>query len=470
MKTNRQYIKLTVVLGMLLSLISCERELSEDTVFATFPKTAAVFTDSPIGLGTNFYFPYAGSKPTAWSLDNEVSYIGTTSMRFDVPNANDPEGNYAGGILKIDGGARNLTTFDALTFWAKASQGVTINEIGFGEDFETNKYQVTRNNVSLSTNWQKYIIPIPDASKLVQEKGVFRYAAAGIGTVGQEVGYTFWIDELKFEKLGTLAQPQPKILDGNSVTQNTFNGASMQVTGTQTFHTASGQNITVTAAPSYFTFSSSNPDVATVNELGTVSVTAAGTTAISAVIAGVAAQGGLEVVSIGDFTLPTAPTVPSQNVISVFSNAYTNVPVDYFNGYWGGSTTQTEDISIDGEDFKQYTQLNFVGIEFQNPTIDATAMTHLHLDVYTEETGSLTIRIRDRGADGIIESDNNGNPIGDDQDVSFTVSGASLVPNQWNAIEIPLDGGLTSQKNNLSQLVFVGGITSFIVDNIYFHN
>jgi hypothetical protein len=53
-------------------------------------------------------------------------------------------------------------------------------------------------NVSLGTAWAKYIIPIPNASKLLQEKGMFRYAAGSQGTNG--AGYTFWIDELKFEK------------------------------------------------------------------------------------------------------------------------------------------------------------------------------------------------------------------------------------------------------------------------------
>ena len=64
-------------------------------------------------------------------------------MRFDVPNANDPEGSYAGGILRVDGSGRDLTEFDALTFWAKASQGVVIGEIGFGQDFGLDKYRVS---------------------------------------------------------------------------------------------------------------------------------------------------------------------------------------------------------------------------------------------------------------------------------------------------------------------------------------
>jgi len=216
------------LLGCVLTLVvSCERELSDEAVFATFPSTAEVFIDAPVGLGTNFYFPYNGSKATAWTVDSEVSYEGNASMRFDVPNANDPEGNFAGAIFRIDGdgSGRDLSGFDALTFWAKATQAVTIGEIGFGEDFGENIYVTTRTNIDLTTNWVKYVVPIPDSSKLIQERGLLRYSAGGIGPVGNEVGYTFWLDEVKFEKLGTVAQPQPVILNGQDVVQQTFNGS-----------------------------------------------------------------------------------------------------------------------------------------------------------------------------------------------------------------------------------------------------
>ena len=48
-------------------------------------------------------------------------------MRFDVPNVGDPNGAYAGAIFP-DYGGRDLSGFDALTFWAKATKKGTINE------------------------------------------------------------------------------------------------------------------------------------------------------------------------------------------------------------------------------------------------------------------------------------------------------------------------------------------------------
>ena len=213
---------------ILLLTVSCERELSDDVEVALYPTTADIFIDGPIGMGTDFYFPFIGepsnpigSKLTAWSIDNTIKYQGTASMRFDVPNADDPEGNYAGAAFIIDGAGRNLTGYNALTFWAKATQGAVIGEIGFGEG-ET---VVLRRNISVSTGWNKYIIPIPDPSKLVQEKGMLRYATGGI----DGFGFTFWIDELKFEKITTLSNKTPYMQGGEDDNGIAFTGQKLEL-------------------------------------------------------------------------------------------------------------------------------------------------------------------------------------------------------------------------------------------------
>ena len=128
-----------------------------------------------------------------------------------------------------------------LPFGQKASQGVVIGEIGYGQDFGLNQYQVNETNVTLSTNWVKYVIPIPDPSKLFDERGMFWYSAGTQNTGGS--GYTFWIDELKFEKLGTIGQPRPAIANGQDIVQDAFAGINLEVTGlTQTFNLGSGLN------------------------------------------------------------------------------------------------------------------------------------------------------------------------------------------------------------------------------------
>src|SRR5699024_2184303 len=74
-------------------------------------------------------------------------------------------------------------------------------------------------------------------------------------------------------------------------------------------------------------------------------------------------------------TAPAAtPTQAEENVISLFSDAYTNGAVDTWRTDW--SVANLEEMSIDGNAVKKYTDLNFVGIETVGSQIDATAMTH----------------------------------------------------------------------------------------------
>jgi hypothetical protein len=474
------YLRNSFLLAIItLVNLNCERDLSDEAQDATFPKTAEVFTDAPVGMGTNFYFPYGpdannpvGSKFTAWSVDSNVSYKGNASMRFDVPNANDPQGNYAGGILRVDGAGRNLTGYDALTFWAKASQGVTIGEIGFGEDFYPNKYITTMTNISLGTAWTKYIIPIPNASKLLQEKGMFRYAAGTQGTNG--AGYTFWIDELKFEKLGTILPLQASIMNGNNITRSTFVGVTSSITGAiATFNMPNGINQSVSISPAFLNFTSSNPSVATVNDAGVVTPIAAGTATIRATFNGQPATGSLIINCSGAYVNAPIPTLSPSNVISIFSDVYTNVPVNYYNGYWQPwQTTESNNFSVLGDNVLNYTNFNFVGIEFSSPTVNATNMTHIHLDAFIPGPiapgRQLRVLVVDFGANGVFGG-------GDDtrHSTTFTATTPTAVVSQnWISIEIPFSAMTTlASRSHLAQIILEGGDNSIIyVDNIYFHN
>ncbi|QSS98247.1 glycosyl hydrolase family 16 [Psychroflexus sp. ALD_RP9] len=460
-----------------LSSLSCERDISDDAVLAEFPSTADIFTDNPVNMGSDFYFPYADAFPEAWSVDEEESYQGSASMRIDVPNADNPVSGYAGGILRIDGAGRNLTDYDALTFWAKASEGVKIDELGFGEDFDQNKFVASITNVSLTTAWKKFIIPIPNASVLKQERGMLRFVATPKQIVDNPdgilngYGYAFWIDELRFEKLGTLAQPRPKIQNGEDAVAQTFIGGNLTVNGlTQTLNSPSG-DITVTAAPAYFEFESSNTNVATVNENGEVNIVGSGTAVITASLNGIDAEGSLTVESLGSYTPAPIPTRDPESVISIFSEAYENRPVDFYNGFYQPfQTTTSSDFIVNGDRVLYYLNFNFVGIEFnQNvPTINGKLATDLHFDIFipNEPPSNTALRIDlvDFGADASFAG-------GDDTTISqgFT---QGLVAGEWISIDMDITG--LNPKTNLGQIILAdfNGITppeEFYVDNIYFY-
>lgn len=459
------YIKNVFVVALLsLTNFSCERNMADDATLSTFSKNGDVFIDTfSAGLG---YGAFGGSKYTAFTVDTDVKYLGTASMRFDVPSVGDPGGAYAGGVF-IDGSGRNLTEFDALTFWVKGSQAATLNEVGFGTDFGLNKYNVRMQNVPIDTNWKKIIIPLPDASKLIQEKGMFWYSEGA----ENNLGYTFWIDNVKYEKLGTIAHGQASIMNGTNASETTFVGVTSKVDGViATFNMPNGINQSVTISPAYLNFTSSNPTVASVDSSGVVTSLSAGTSIITATFNGLPTTGKLTINCVGVFSHSPVPTLNQANVISIFSNAFTNVPVNYYNGYWAPwQTTLSNDFSVQGDNVLNYTVFNFVGIEFSNPTINANSMTHFHLDAYIPGAiapgRQLRVILVDFGANGIYGG-------GDDTRHSTTFTAPFLVSQNWMSIEIPFSAmpGLVS-RSHLAQIILEGGDNSVIyADNIYLHN
>lgn len=464
---NRTYSNVGFILlfglGILL-LYNCERGFSDDVEFATFPTNGDVFLDG-FSAGLD-YFPFvdAGADPQAFRVDTEEVYAGDAAMRFDVPTF----GNGFVGATFITTGNRDLSGFDALTFYAKASQAARLDAVGFGVSGETNnRFQVTLNGLGISTRWEKYVIPVPDASKLISETGLF-WLAEGASFEGDEGGYTLWFDEIKFEKLGTVAQPSPAIFSGEDLTEQSFTGSTLGINGlSQTFNLGSEGNRTVTAAPSYFNFSSSNIEVARVSELGEISVVGEGTAEITALLGGVLAEGSLAITASGSLQSAPTPTVPQSNVKSLFSDTYlSDTEINPTPGF-GGSTTETTIVTANGDSFLTYANNNFTGIIFET-TVDASELTFLHVDVYVQEAGAeIGIQIRDLGANQIIETDpNTGNPIADDKDFRFTLT--DLAVGQWTSFEIPLNGDIATQKNNLGALILTGG-PNFILDNIYFY-
>ncbi|MBA4155193.1 Ig-like domain-containing protein [Flavobacterium sp.] len=461
---NNRVLKHLSLWMIVLAFFGCENDLS-DFEEASYSKDPNVFIDT-FSPGLN-YAAFSNTVISAFQVDNEVTYNNSSaSMRFDVPNVNDPEGAYAGGAFFTTVG-RDLSGYDALTFWAKSSKAATLDVVGFGIDLGENKYPASISGARLSTTWKKYIIPIPDASKLKTEKGMFYFSE------GPENGdgYTFWIDEVKFEKLGTIAHGEAAIMNGANVSETTFVGVNSKVDGViATFNLPNGVNQAVNLSTSYLEFTSSNASVASVDSTGLVTSLSPGTATITAKFGDTDATGSLTVNCQGTFVHAPTPTRNSEDVISIFSDAYTNVPVNYYNGYWQPwQTTVSNDFTVNGDNILNYTIFNFVGIEFSSPTVNATMMSHIHLDVFIPGPiapgRELRVIVVDFGADGTYSG-------GDDTRHSTTFTAPTLVSQNWVSIDIPFANmpNLAS-KSHLAQIILEGGDTSVMyVDNIYFYN
>ena len=156
------------------------------------------------------------------------------------------------------------------------------------------------------------------------------------------------------------------------------------------------------------------------------------------------------------------PTIDPANVISMFSNTYTDVTVDTWQAPW--SSGVLSDIQIAGNDTKKYESLDFVGIETVGPNlIDASSMMYFHLDVWTPNMTTFKIKLVDFGADGNFGG-------GDDSEHELVFENPAQ--NTWVSYEIPLaDFTGLNAISHFAQLILSGnpvGGGVLYVDNVYF--
>jgi len=152
------------------------------------------------------------------------------------------------------------------------------------------------------------------------------------------------------------------------------------------------------------------------------------------------------------FNAPTtaapAPTLAATSVISLFSNAYTNISGMNFNPNWQQVTTYSS-VQVAGNDVLKYENLNYQGIEF--PPTMATSMKYLHLDVWTPNETSLKITLISPGKEKLIAL-------------------TPLTLDTWNSFDIPVTDFTGVDMANVNQIKIVGsnGKTIYL-DNIYLY-
>jgi hypothetical protein len=415
---------------------------------------ADVFIDD-FGSGVDFQ-AFMGSNVTAVSIDTNTRHQGSASLKVTVPAPGDPNGAWAGGAFTTNL-ARDLSGYNALTFWAKSSVPTTLNVVGLGNDNTGNsRYSAEWHDVPLTTSWTKYVVPVPLPAKLTVEKGLFFFAEAPEGATG----HLLWFDDVKFDSVATISNPRPAM---TPATVSGFVGTTITPTGTQVTFDVGGTDEVIKHLPGYFTFLSSDETVATVTG-GEIRVVGGGHSTISARLGGIPVTGELNLNAIAPPSVPApTPTYPAGDVISLFSNAYTDVPVDTWSANWGRADLTS--IKIAGNDVKAYANLVFTGIEFITTTIDATAMTHFHLDIWVPGGSVFKVKLVDFGADGVYGGGND-----TEHELSFTaISTPPLVTGAWVPLDLPLTSFTTlASRAHLAQIVISGDVGTVYVDNVLF--
>jgi len=143
------------------------------------------------------------------------------------------------------------------------------------------------------------------------------------------------------------------------------------------------------------------------------------------------------------------PTLAEANVISIFSDAYTNIDGVNLNPVWGQSTVVTE-MAIEGNNTLLYTGLNYQGTEFIAQ--DVSGMTYLHIDYWTDNSTALNFFVISQ------------TPTVDSDYHTF-----ALVSEQWVSVDIPLTTFPNVDLTDVFQFKVEGNGTIYW-DNFYFYS
>lgn len=428
------------------------------------------------------YNPFAASLGSNVVPDFTVCFPDTSiycpdgggTLRVVVPGPGDPANAFAGGTIKSDW-PRDLSPYDAVTFWAKSTRAAPL-VIGLGSDMSVDPKYLAESAVGLTTEWTQYFLPIPLASKLTAEMGLFYFAAGADGSPA--TGFTFWLANIQYVTVGTsIGGPFP-VMPATCVRKGVGDGSFPAFrAGSMPVGFAVQDRIEVVGASNrYFTFTSSDPAVATVAPDGTVAVQGNGVATVTAQLGGVPAAGPLTVKVGGAETCPAlgvpteiapTPTVPAENVISLFGTAYPARPVDSWHTSWSACCSDYAPATIatpsGAHPVKRYNLYPFNGVEFiglgGGNLIDASAMTWFHVDVWTPNGYAFDVKLVNDPTGFVSES---------------TVRTYILETGVWTSLEIPMTAfrnlGGTSRLGQMLFLVPDGTSATFYVDNVYFHN
>ena len=387
--------------------------------------------------GAGITFEAFGGSTNNITEDATVAHTGSKSLKIVMPAT-----GYTGGAMKA-ATPQNLSTYNAVTFWVKASVTETFDKAGLSNNATTAVFQTEYLNIAVTTAWQKVTIPIPNPAKLTAEDGLFHFAEGG-GTV-----YTLWFDDIQYETVtlgATTAAMATETISKSIGDAFSPNGATCSIGG-----------ISLSITKACFNYTSSNTGVATMNNAtGVGTAVAGGTTNITATMGATAVSGTLTVnvtaAPSGPTVAAATPTKAAADVLSVFSDAYTNIAATDFYPNWGQTTVVT-DVMIAGNNTKRYANINYQGIQFAS-AVNASAMQFLHIDYWSSTVNSFDVFLI------------NTSPATVEQKFTFTPTLSG-----WNSIDIPLSSYSAIALNNIGQFKLEGrpsGGTVYL-DNIYFY-
>jgi len=225
------------------------------TVTVTAPPAATgavVFSDN---YDTGVSFVNFDGATNDVSVDATVLNNGRKTIKAVVTGS----GGYSGGAF-VAATPRNLSAYNAVTFWARGSVANSTLKVGLGNNGVSTRFNAEAIGIPLTTTFTKFIIPLPNPSKFVDANGLFHFADG-------PNNYTVWFSDIQYENLPVSQVGPPTAALAAWPTVNAPVGTPVQMNPAP-----NTVNFTTPALPNggklsdvawrWFTLTSSNPAVA----------------------------------------------------------------------------------------------------------------------------------------------------------------------------------------------------------------
>jgi uncharacterized protein YjdB len=433
------------------------------------------------------------------------------SISIDTDTANDLNGFHALKIVEPAGAAytggawvatapRDASKYNAITFYAKADRAISLPVTGFGDDANGNAtFKTEVANLALTTSFQKYVLPIPDPSKLTATTGLFYFAD------GVNFGGAMWLADIQYESLSPTPGGTPApVFTGASKTAQVGGTASI---GSNDLSITYSSNLAATmpnplvytlAGPGFFTFTAAQSGLVSVaSPSGLITGVAAGSTTLTGKINGVSTSNTLGVTVIAPLPAPlvAAPT-PAQDpakVTSLWSSVkYNGTAADLspkvnFSEFNGNPNPYQGSVAIAGSNPKKFVFQkppgHYSGFGFHTAVADEVDVAGkgydtLHMDFWspdiaTPNPSQLVVGLINFGAAGGTGFSTQGNLVL--SGVGITNSTSTAANGGWVSYDFKIadfnKAGLEASPHNIAQMLLQADFGATVyMDNLYFYN
>jgi hypothetical protein len=164
---------------------------------------------------------------------------------------------------------------------------------------------------------------------------------------------------------------------------------------------------------------------------------------------------------------PTPPARDAGNVVSIYSDAYTPITIGNFDAGWCGGAAVTEVEVAGNKTLKKNAGIECQGIDFSSNRQDLSSFTHIHFDIYTDDTDLtgdvFNVKLVDfaggSGEASALEVNIN------------TGTTPAIVAGSWVSVDIDITslGGIVTGSLTRSDVAQIG-ITTVNLTNVWYDN